>query len=103
MCQVLKSGLDPVWTWSDSVWISSLCVSLSVVPSLLCCLTSPLREVRRAALAALQTLSGAGVSLYQPIMEKLMMTSEEVLADPAYLSLVRRSSWFDWCLLDWSV
>ncbi|XP_069374153.1 HEAT repeat-containing protein 1 isoform X2 [Paralichthys olivaceus] len=57
-----------------------------VVPSLLCCLTSPVREVRRVALSALQSLSGAD-SPFQPITEKLLKTSEEILADPAYLSL----------------
>uniref|UniRef100_A0A8D3C2Y7 HEAT repeat-containing protein 1 n=1 Tax=Scophthalmus maximus TaxID=52904 RepID=A0A8D3C2Y7_SCOMX len=57
-----------------------------VVPSLLCCLTSPVREVRRAALAALQSLSGANASPFQPITEKLLKTSEEIVADSAYLS-----------------
>uniref|UniRef100_I3KSE2 HEAT repeat-containing protein 1 n=1 Tax=Oreochromis niloticus TaxID=8128 RepID=I3KSE2_ORENI len=33
-----------------------------VVPSLLCCLTSPVREVRRAALSVLQSLSAANTS-----------------------------------------
>ncbi|XP_075934426.1 HEAT repeat-containing protein 1 isoform X1 [Anarhichas minor] len=57
-----------------------------VVPSLLCCLTSPVREVRRAALSALHSLSGAGASPFQPITEKLLKTSEEIIADPSYLS-----------------
>nr|XP_020444378.1 HEAT repeat-containing protein 1 isoform X1 [Monopterus albus]XP_020444379.1 HEAT repeat-containing protein 1 isoform X1 [Monopterus albus] len=57
-----------------------------VVPSLLCCLCSPVREVRRAALGALQNLSGASTSPFQPIIEKLLKTSEELIADPAYLS-----------------
>ncbi|XP_068585412.1 HEAT repeat-containing protein 1 [Cebidichthys violaceus] len=57
-----------------------------VVPSLLCCLTSPVREVRRAALGALHSLSGAGASPFQPITEKLLKTSEEIIADPSYLS-----------------
>ncbi|XP_035853129.1 HEAT repeat-containing protein 1 isoform X1 [Sander lucioperca] len=57
-----------------------------VFPSLLCCLTSPLREVRRAGLAALQSLSAAGASPFQPITERLLKTSEEILADPSYLS-----------------
>uniref|UniRef100_A0A8C9X9F3 HEAT repeat-containing protein 1 n=1 Tax=Sander lucioperca TaxID=283035 RepID=A0A8C9X9F3_SANLU len=59
-----------------------------VFPSLLCCLTSPLREVRRAGLAALQSLSAAGASPFQPITERLLKTSEEILADPSYLSQV---------------
>ncbi|XP_056222571.1 HEAT repeat-containing protein 1 [Seriola aureovittata] len=58
-----------------------------VVPSLLCCLSSPVREVRRAALGALQILSaGAGTSPFRPITEKLLKTSEEIVADPSYLS-----------------
>ncbi|XP_037610453.1 HEAT repeat-containing protein 1 isoform X2 [Sebastes umbrosus] len=57
-----------------------------VVPSLFCCLTSPVREVRRAALAALQSLSGADDSPFRPITEKLLKTSEEIIADPSYLS-----------------
>ncbi|XP_037318760.2 HEAT repeat-containing protein 1 isoform X2 [Pungitius pungitius] len=57
-----------------------------VVPSLLCCLTSPVREVRRASLAALQVLSEAAASPFQPITEKLLKTSEEIIADPTYLS-----------------
>ncbi|KAF3704004.1 HEAT repeat-containing protein 1 Protein BAP28 [Channa argus] len=58
-----------------------------VVPSLLCCLSSPVREVRRAALGALQSLSGADSSPFQPITEKLLKTSEEIIADPSYLSV----------------
>ncbi|GLD57810.1 HEAT repeat-containing protein 1 [Lates japonicus] len=57
-----------------------------VVPSLLCCLSSPVREVRRAALGALQSLSGADASPLQPITERLLRTSEEIVADPSYLS-----------------
>uniref|UniRef100_UPI0037E97E07 HEAT repeat-containing protein 1 n=1 Tax=Semicossyphus pulcher TaxID=241346 RepID=UPI0037E97E07 len=57
-----------------------------LVPSLLCCLTSPVREVRRAALGALQSLSGASASPFQPITEKLLKTSEEIIADASYLS-----------------
>ncbi|XP_034534761.1 HEAT repeat-containing protein 1 isoform X2 [Notolabrus celidotus] len=57
-----------------------------VVPSLLCCLSSPVREVRRAALAALQSLSGSSSSPFHPITERLLRTSEELVADPSYLS-----------------
>ncbi|XP_061612470.1 HEAT repeat-containing protein 1 [Phyllopteryx taeniolatus] len=57
-----------------------------VVPSLLCCLTSPVREIRRVAFSALQSLSGAGTAPFQPIIEKLLKTSEEIVADPSYLS-----------------
>ncbi|XP_039869962.1 HEAT repeat-containing protein 1 isoform X2 [Simochromis diagramma] len=59
-----------------------------VVPSLLCCLMSPVREVRRAALSVLQSLSAANTSPFQPITEKLLSTSEEIAADPSYLSTV---------------
>lgn len=65
-------------------------VCLSVIPSLLCCLTSPVREVRRAALGALQNLSEAKASPFQPITEKLLKTPEEIIADPSYLSQVSR-------------
>ncbi|XP_061732027.1 HEAT repeat-containing protein 1 [Nerophis ophidion] len=57
-----------------------------VVPSLLCCLTSPFREVRRAALSALESLPAAGASPFQPIIDKLLKISEEIFADPSYLS-----------------
>ncbi|XP_061782683.1 HEAT repeat-containing protein 1 isoform X2 [Nerophis lumbriciformis] len=57
-----------------------------VVPSLLCCLTSPFREVRRAALSALESLPGAGATPFQPIIDKLLKISEEIVADPSYLS-----------------
>lgn len=57
-----------------------------VFPSLLCCLSSPVREVRRAALGALRSLSAASSSPFQPITEKLLRTSEEIIADPTYLS-----------------
>ncbi|KAM9838096.1 HEAT repeat-containing protein 1 [Aulostomus maculatus] len=57
-----------------------------VVPSLLGCLTSPVREVRRAALGALRSLSAASTSPFQPIIERLLKTSEEITADPSYLS-----------------
>ncbi|KAM7370301.1 hypothetical protein PAMP_009861 [Pampus punctatissimus] len=58
-----------------------------VVPSLLCCLGSPVREVRRAALSALQSLSGVDASPFQPITVRLLKTSEEIIADPSYLSM----------------
>lgn len=61
-----------------------------VFPSLLCCLGSPVREVRRAALGALRSLSAASASPFQPITEKLLRTSEEIIADPAYLSQASR-------------
>ncbi|KAM4715615.1 LOW QUALITY PROTEIN: HEAT repeat-containing protein 1 [Anableps anableps] len=59
-----------------------------VVPSLLCCLSSPVREVRRAALGALQSLSVASSSPFHPIIERLQKTSEEIITDASYLSTV---------------
>ncbi|RVE59903.1 hypothetical protein OJAV_G00193470 [Oryzias javanicus] len=61
-------------------------VDSPVVPSLLCCLTSPVCEVRRVALNALQSLSKANNSPFQPITAKLLKTSEEILADASYLN-----------------
>uniref|UniRef100_A0A673BD23 HEAT repeat-containing protein 1 n=1 Tax=Sphaeramia orbicularis TaxID=375764 RepID=A0A673BD23_9TELE len=60
-----------------------------VVPSLLVCLCSPVREVRRAGLGVLQSLSAADASPYQPITERLLRNSEEITADPSYLNTVR--------------
>ncbi|XP_041829297.1 HEAT repeat-containing protein 1 [Melanotaenia boesemani] len=57
-----------------------------VVPSLLCCLGAPVREVQKVALRALQSLSGTSSSPFQPIIERLLKTSEEIIADPSYLN-----------------
>ncbi|XP_029695501.1 HEAT repeat-containing protein 1 [Takifugu rubripes] len=57
-----------------------------VVPSLLCCLSSPVQEVRRSSFGALQSLSRATASPFQPIMNKLQKTADELIADPSYLS-----------------
>ncbi|XP_007565302.1 HEAT repeat-containing protein 1 [Poecilia formosa] len=59
-----------------------------VVMSLVCCLRSPVQEVRRAALSTLQTLSGASSSPFRPIIERLQKTSEEIITDASYLSTV---------------
>ncbi|XP_037133916.1 HEAT repeat-containing protein 1 isoform X2 [Syngnathus acus] len=59
-----------------------------MVPALLCCLTSPVREIRRASISALQSLSGADAAPFQPIIKKLLSTCEEIVADPSYLSTV---------------
>uniref|UniRef100_A0A667ZDD2 HEAT repeat-containing protein 1 n=1 Tax=Myripristis murdjan TaxID=586833 RepID=A0A667ZDD2_9TELE len=56
-----------------------------VFPSLLACLTSPVREVRRAGLGALQSLSAADASPFQPITEKLLKHTEEIIADPTQM------------------
>ncbi|KAJ3608034.1 hypothetical protein NHX12_025084 [Muraenolepis orangiensis] len=61
-------------------------VESPVVPSLLCCLCSPLREVRRAAIAVLDKLSLAEDSAFQPIVTRLLGNTEEIIADPAHLS-----------------
>ncbi|XP_053709149.1 HEAT repeat-containing protein 1 isoform X2 [Synchiropus splendidus] len=57
-----------------------------VIPSLLCCLNSPLCEVRRAALSVLQSHSNFGN--FQKIIVKVLGTSEEIIADPSYLNTV---------------
>ncbi|XP_043958197.1 HEAT repeat-containing protein 1 [Gambusia affinis] len=59
-----------------------------VVLSLVCCLSSPVQEVRRAALCTLQSLSGASSSPFHPIIERLQKTSEEIITDASYLSTV---------------
>ncbi|XP_041671630.1 HEAT repeat-containing protein 1 isoform X1 [Cheilinus undulatus] len=74
-------GVQPAATLDELTAANS-----PVVPSLLVCLSSPVREVRRAALGALQSLSAASSSPFQPIIEKLLKTSEEIIADPSYLS-----------------
>ncbi|XP_056153009.1 HEAT repeat-containing protein 1 [Lampris incognitus] len=56
-----------------------------VVPSLLGCLSSPIREIRRAALNVLQTLSGSD-TVFKPIVERLLKNTEEIIADPSHLS-----------------
>ncbi len=60
----------------------------AVVPSLLVCLCSGVCEVRRAAIAVLQTLSGVVSSPYYLLVENLLNSSEEIIADPSYLSQV---------------
>ncbi|XP_050980668.1 HEAT repeat-containing protein 1 [Labeo rohita] len=60
--------------------------SSPVVPSLLVCLCSGVCEVRRAAIAVLHTLSGVVSSPYYPLVENLLKSSEEIIADPSYLS-----------------
>ncbi|KAM9462286.1 HEAT repeat-containing protein 1 [Clarias gariepinus] len=62
--------------------------SSPVVPSLLGCLSSGIREVRRAAVAVLQPLAGVTTSPYHSLLEKLLLSAEELVADPAYLTQV---------------
>nr|XP_014340340.1 PREDICTED: HEAT repeat-containing protein 1 [Latimeria chalumnae] len=53
--------------------------------SLIINLSNPVREVRRGAAACLQVLSGVE-SPFSPIIDKLVHTVEELIADPVYLS-----------------
>ncbi|XP_031436234.1 HEAT repeat-containing protein 1 [Clupea harengus] len=57
-----------------------------VVPSLLVCLCSPVCEVRRAAVACLQTLQAASSSPFLPVVLALLKAPEELISDPSYLS-----------------
>uniref|UniRef100_A0A671Q1S7 HEAT repeat-containing protein 1 n=1 Tax=Sinocyclocheilus anshuiensis TaxID=1608454 RepID=A0A671Q1S7_9TELE len=66
--------------------------SSPVVPSLLMCLCSGVCEVRRAAIALLHSLSGVVSSPYYPLVENLLKSSEEIIADPSYLSQVSQST-----------
>ncbi|KAI1886943.1 hypothetical protein AGOR_G00200970 [Albula goreensis] len=61
--------------------------SSPVVLSLLGCLSSPVREVRRAAVGILEVLSGVDGSPFQPITERLLQTTEELISDPSHISL----------------
>lgn len=60
----------------------------AVVPSLLGCLSCGVKEVRRAAVAVLQPLAGVTTSPYHPLLEKLLLSAEELIADPTYLAQV---------------
>ncbi|TRY66425.1 hypothetical protein DNTS_028326 [Danionella cerebrum] len=57
-----------------------------VVPSLILCLSCVIGEVRRAAIGVLQSLSGVVSSPYHPFVETLLKSSEEIIADPSYLT-----------------
>nr|XP_046212601.1 HEAT repeat-containing protein 1 isoform X1 [Oncorhynchus gorbuscha]XP_046212602.1 HEAT repeat-containing protein 1 isoform X1 [Oncorhynchus gorbuscha] len=60
--------------------------SSPVVLSLLACLSSPVREVRRAATATLQTLAQVDSSPFHPIIDGLLKTTEELTTGPTHLS-----------------
>ncbi|XP_078413403.1 HEAT repeat-containing protein 1 isoform X1 [Cetorhinus maximus] len=60
--------------------------SLPVVVSLLISLGNPVREVRRGAIACLQTLTKVQESVYQVVIVKLAHVAEEIIADPTHLS-----------------
>ncbi|KAJ0060565.1 hypothetical protein NL108_016020, partial [Boleophthalmus pectinirostris] len=57
-----------------------------VLASVLVVLSSPLREVRRAGLVVLRSLSRAASSPFGPITSQLLRSGEELEADPSYLS-----------------
>ncbi|KAI7796665.1 HEAT repeat-containing protein 1 [Triplophysa rosa] len=57
-----------------------------VVPSLLVCLRSGVCEVRKASIAVLHSFRGVVSSPYHPLVEHLLKSSEEIIADPSYLS-----------------
>ncbi|XP_054622687.1 HEAT repeat-containing protein 1 [Dunckerocampus dactyliophorus] len=84
--QALYMGRALLCAQPAATLVELAAASSPVVPSLLCCLTSPIREIRRAALCVLQSLSGAGTNPFQPIIDKLLKTTEEIVADPSYLS-----------------
>uniref|UniRef100_A0A8C2FIJ3 HEAT repeat-containing protein 1 n=1 Tax=Cyprinus carpio TaxID=7962 RepID=A0A8C2FIJ3_CYPCA len=65
--------------------------SSPVVPSLLVCLCSGVCEVRRAAIAVLHSLSGVVSSPYYLLVENVLKSSEEIIADPSYFSQVSQS------------
>uniref|UniRef100_A0A8C1WCD5 HEAT repeat-containing protein 1 n=1 Tax=Cyprinus carpio TaxID=7962 RepID=A0A8C1WCD5_CYPCA len=65
--------------------------SSPVVPSLLVCLCSGVCEVRRAAIAVLHSLSGVVSSPYYLLVENVLKSSDEIIADPSYLSQVSQS------------
>uniref|UniRef100_A0A673YET4 HEAT repeat-containing protein 1 n=1 Tax=Salmo trutta TaxID=8032 RepID=A0A673YET4_SALTR len=60
--------------------------SSPVVLSLLACLSSPVREVRRAATATLQTLAQVDSSPFHSIIDRLLKTTEELTTGPTHLS-----------------
>ncbi|OCT77815.1 HEAT repeat-containing protein 1 isoform X1 [Xenopus laevis] len=62
-----------------------LSVSSPVMVSLLINLTSPIREVRRAAMSCLQTLSFVRDSPLLPVVQCLVQRTEEIVADSAYV------------------
>ncbi|XP_066552649.1 HEAT repeat-containing protein 1 [Amia ocellicauda] len=67
--------------------VKQLASASSPVPvSLLVCVNSPLREVRRAGAACLQALVGADSSPFGPVVEKLVQATEEITADPSHIS-----------------
>uniref|UniRef100_UPI00398EA4BE HEAT repeat-containing protein 1 isoform X2 n=1 Tax=Pristiophorus japonicus TaxID=55135 RepID=UPI00398EA4BE len=60
--------------------------SLPVVVSLVISLGNPVREVRRGAIACLQTLTEVQESVFHVVIDKLVHLAEEIIADPTHLS-----------------
>lgn len=63
-------------------------MSSPVVVSLLVNLTSPVKEVRKAAIACLNVLNIVKDSPMSPVIQALMERTEEIVADSAYVSLL---------------
>ncbi|XP_048843510.1 HEAT repeat-containing protein 1 isoform X2 [Brienomyrus brachyistius] len=60
--------------------------SSPVVPSLLACLGSPVREVRRAAAATLQTFLGVDSSPFYRVTQSLLRETDELVTDASHVS-----------------
>ncbi|XP_067844821.1 HEAT repeat-containing protein 1 isoform X2 [Heptranchias perlo] len=60
--------------------------SSPVVVSLVISLGNPVREVRRGAIACLQTLTKVQESVFYQVIDKLVHLAEEIIADPTHLS-----------------
>nr|XP_033791447.1 HEAT repeat-containing protein 1 [Geotrypetes seraphini] len=60
--------------------------SSPVVISVLANLRSPVREVRRGALGCLQSLGTVTESPFHPVIQNLLQMTEEIIADPAFIS-----------------
>uniref|UniRef100_A0AAV2LAY3 HEAT repeat-containing protein 1 n=1 Tax=Knipowitschia caucasica TaxID=637954 RepID=A0AAV2LAY3_KNICA len=75
--------------------LQEVVLKTAVFPSVLVVLASPLREMRRAGISVLKSLSAAGSAQYQPITERLLRTSEEVVADCSYLRCALGGLYYD--------
>lgn len=65
-----------------------------VVVSLVITLGSPVREVRRAAIACLQRFAKVPGSAFHVVVNSLVNMAEEIIADPTHLSQVRKGALF---------
>ncbi|KAM6323789.1 HEAT repeat-containing protein 1 [Aegotheles albertisi] len=59
-----------------------------VVISLLINLSSPVSEVRRAAINCLHSLRGIKESLFHPVLQHLEQKAEEIVCDPTYITQI---------------